>query len=101
MEEEKGPDRRPFKVTSVCYPACCGHEPRHTKGRNLLSPHCPSFPSRYLGRLLPSLPHAAETEQPSSARHLAECFCLPVSQAGSARAQQRYITQRRWTLSPN
>lgn len=84
MEEEKGHDRGTFKVTSVCYSACCGHDPRRTKARNLLSPHHPPFPPRVLGALAAS---AAETEQPSSAGHLAECFCLPVSQAGSARAQ--------------
>lgn len=48
-----------------------------------LSPHRPPFPPRVSGAFAA---YAAETEQPSSAGHLAECFCLPVSRAGSARA---------------
>lgn len=83
MEEEKGHDRGTFKVTSVCYSARCGRDLRRTKARNLLSPHRP-LSSLVSGAFAAS---AAETEQPSSAGHLAECFWLPVSQAGSARAQ--------------
>lgn len=82
MEEEKEDDRGTFKVTSVCYLACCGHEPRAR--RNLLSPYHPPFPPGVSGAFAAS---AAEAEQPSSAGHLAECSCPPVSQAGSARAQ--------------
>lgn len=83
MEEEKGRDRGTFKVTSVCYPACCGHEPRRTKARKLLSPLlsplAPSTPPPH--PLPPPVSDAfaaseAETEQPSSAGHLADCFCL-------------------------